>query len=152
MDGTLKTLALVGGAFVALRAAQLYELGDKFDWKVKDVRWVRGSLNANQFALILDLNVINPTSTAVKISDVYGSIYIGQDLLGRFNSGAFRIVPGNNPMSMRFVFNNLETAKNIILAIAARRLPVLDLNIVTRVALFSYTEKMKVNLMDYLKA
>ena len=150
----LKTAAVTALAFVAYRAYKLWELMNSFSYRYTGLYFERPKNVKellNSFGLVLEMAIMNPTSTSIKLSGVNGGIYYKGTLIGTFNIGNINVLPsGDTPIKVRSRIST-EMAARIVSDIAKKEFPVFDIHVNVNL-LFGLTKKIifNVNSKDYL--
>lgn len=146
----LKNGLLWLGAFTAYRLYKLYEVSEAVIYKPVGISFIRGT-NLNDFIVRVKMEILNPEKTIVYLRGIDGKLFI-QDkatglpqTLGYFNSGKTTIRPGLNYMSLDFKIDPTNAGLQIIQALIQKKVPVLYVEMNTKLPFFSTKDTFAVN-------
>lgn len=154
MDKNLKTLGLTALAFVAYRAYQLYELGNKFDWFFYGMKFQRPANwqeALNKYQVVLIFEITNPTKASMSMRGLEGEIKEGTNVIGRFKTGEFTIKAGSTFINVIVDLDSKYVASSLIPSVLTRITPVFDIRL-TSIFPFGikYTQDFIVKVKDYI--
>jgi hypothetical protein len=140
--GVLSIMAVAG----AYRLYKLWKAGNAISYGVKNVKFKRIE---GRFAVVVDFDIFNPTSTVINIKKITGKLNSGNYTLSNFASAAFQVKPGHNIVPITFYLDSLNIVSFISNAITTKRFPVFVVETTTHLALFNFTERFSINTADY---
>lgn len=149
MDKNVKTLLLLGGAFVAYKFYKLYELGTSIIYTFKNVTFVRPVNTNDHFIIRVRVEIMNPTKTTLPMRGVTGKLMWDGNVLSEFNTGQFTINAGISSIYMNFEIN-AESVKSIVELVTKKQFPVFEVEQTNYLPFFKFTEKYSVDTKSAL--
>ena len=137
------TIVAVAGAY---RLYKIWKTGNAIAYSVKGVKFKRLD---GRFAVVVDFDIFNPTSTSIGLKKVTGKLASANFVLSNFTSGAFEIKPGHNIVPIIFYLDSLNVVKFIANAITLKKFPIFNVETTSHLALFNYTDRFAINTADY---
>ena len=144
MDKNVKTLLLLGGAFIAYKFYKLYELGTSIIYTFKNVTFVRPVNTNDHFIIRVRVEIMNPTKTTLPMRGVIGKLMWDGNVLSEFNTGQFTINAGISSIYMNFEVT-AESVKHIVELVTKKQFPVFDVEQTNLLPFFKVTERYKVD-------
>lgn len=139
-----KNVALVIGGmalYVGYRLYKILELADSIVYKPKGISFKRGGKSVNAFAIVVNMELYNPTGTTLNMRGVDGTLSIGGNVISVFTSGPFVIRAGSNNFPITFQIDSLNVVTSLITAITAKKPIRLDVELRKRIPFITQTEK-----------
>lgn len=140
----LGIVALAG----AYRLYQLWKASGRLSYTPVALRLKREKL---QFVIAIDLEIMNPTDTAISIRGIKGNLNWNNYAISSFRTGPAQIRPGVTKMQILFTLNNMSVIQALAKAVSTKKYPVFVVEMTTMMPLFNYPEKFEVNTESYLK-
>jgi hypothetical protein len=138
-------IVAVAGAY---RLYQLWKASGKLSYTPVALRMKRDRTN---FSAHVDIDILNPTNTTIRIRGIKGNLNWNNRAISSFRTGAAEIKPGTTKMTIVFSLNNLGLIQALTQAITDKKWPVLKVDMITMMPLFSYPESFEIKTEDYLK-
>jgi hypothetical protein len=138
------TIVAVAGAY---RLYKIWKTGNAIAYSVKGVKFKRLD---GRFAVVVDFDIFNPTSTSIGLKKVTGKLASGNYVLSNFTSQPFEIKPGHNVVPIVFYLDSLQIVKFIANSITTKQYPVFNVETTSHLALFNYTDRFAINTANYI--
>ena len=140
----LGIVALAG----AYRLYQLWKASGKLSYTPVALRLKRDKLS---YAAHIDLDIMNPTDTTIRIRGIKGNLNWNQYAISSFRSGPAEIKPGVTKMTIVFALNNLQIVSALVKSITDQKWTIFKVEMTTLMPLFSYPESFEINTQTYIK-
>jgi hypothetical protein len=141
----VKNALLWLGAFTAYRLYKLYEVSESVIYKPVGVTFKRGA-TINDFIVRVKVEIMNPQKTVVYLRGIDGRLMLKDNqTIGYFTTGKATITPGISYISMDFSVDAKNIGAPLIQAIIKKQVPVLYVEMNTRLPFFTTTEVFAVN-------
>lgn len=140
----LGIVALAG----AYRLYQLWKASGKLSYTPVALRLKRDKLT---YSAHVDLDIMNPTDTTIRIRGIKGNLNWNQYAISSFRSGPAEIKPGVTKMTIVFALNNLQIVSALVKSVTDKKWPVFKVEMTTLMPLFSYPESFEINTQQYIK-
>lgn len=138
-----KNVALIVGGmalYVGYRLYKIIELADSIVYKPKGISFKRGGKSINSFAIVINMELYNPTGTTLQMRGVDGTLSMGGNVISVFTSGAFVIRSGTNNFPITFQIDSLAIVASLISAISSKKPVRLDVELKKRIPFITQTE------------
>lgn len=140
----LGIVALAG----AYRLYQLWKASGKLSYTPVALRLKRDKLS---YSAHIDLDIMNPTDTTIRIRGIKGNLNWNQYAISSFRTGPAEIKPGVTKMTIVFALNNLQIVSALVKSITDMKWPIFKVEMTTLMPLFSYPESFEINTEKYIK-
>ena len=118
-------LALAG--YSGYKLIQLNRLATKLVYKVKGASAI-ATLKPLYAALVLKVDITNPTGGKVKVTNTFGTISIGGNVVGNFSTGPYEITKqGTTSIEIKTVLKGLASAQAIYAGLTTNKWPVVTI-------------------------
>lgn len=101
------------------------------------------------FSVVVKWNILNPTSTNVKIKSIVGKLFINNNWVSDFKGPELEVKPGLSKYETSFAIDNLGAVTAIFSAIAAKKYPVFNVEMATDLGLFAVKNKFDIDSAEY---
>ena len=127
MNKTVKLALLAGAGYAGYKLFQLNRLATKLVYKVKGASAI-ATLKPLYAALVLKVDIVNPTSGRVKVSNTFGTISIGGNVVGNFSTGPYEVTKqGTTSIEIKTVLKGLAAAQSIYAGLTTNKWPVITI-------------------------
>lgn len=140
----LGIVALAG----AYRLYQLWKASGKLSYTPVALRLKRDKLS---YSAHIDLDIMNPTDTTIRIRGIKGNLNWNQYAISSFRTGPAEIKPGVTKMTIVFALNNLQIVSALVKSVTDKKWPIFKVEMTTLMPLFSYPESFEINTQQYIK-
>lgn len=140
----LGIVALAG----AYRLYQLWKASGKLSYTPVALRLKRDKLS---YSAHIDLDIMNPTDTTIRIRGIKGNLNWNQYAISSFRTGPAEIKPGVTKMTIVFALNNLQIVSALVKSVTDKKWPIFKVEMTTLMPLFSYPESFEINTEKYIK-
>lgn len=140
----LGIVALAG----AYRLYQLWKASGKLSYTPVALRLKRDKLS---YSAHIDLDIMNPTDTTIRIRGIKGNLNWNQYAISSFRTGPAEIKPGVTKMTIVFALNNLQIVSALVKSVTDKKWPIFKVDMTTLMPLFSYPESFEINTQTYIK-
>lgn len=136
-------LLILGGVglYVGYKLFKILELADSVVYKPKGISFKRGGKSVNSFAIIVNMELYNPTGTTLEMRGVDGTLSIAGAVISVFSSGPFVIRAGTNNFPMTFQIDSLAVVTSLVTAITSKKDIRLDVELKKRIPFITKIEK-----------
>ena len=118
-------LALAG--YSGYKLIQLNRLATKLVYRVKGASAI-ATLKPLYAALVLKVDITNPTGGKVKVTNTFGTISIGGNVVGNFSTGPYEITKqGTTSIEIKTVLKGLASAQAIYAGLTTNKWPVVTI-------------------------
>lgn len=118
-------LALAG--YSGYKLIQLNRLATKLVYRVKGASAI-ATLKPLYAALVLKVDITNPTGGKVKVTNTFGTISIGGNVVGNFSTGPYEITKqGTTSIEIKTVLKGLTSAQAIYAGLTTNKWPVVTI-------------------------
>jgi len=118
-------LALAG--YSGYKLIQLNRLATKLVYRVKGASAI-ATLRPLYAALVLKVDITNPTGGKVKVTNTFGTISIGGNVVGNFSTGPYEITKqGTTSIDIKTVLKGLASAQAIYAGLTTNKWPVVTI-------------------------
>lgn len=139
MNRNLKLALFVGIGYGAYKLYQLYKLSESVVYKPLGIKFFRGA-GVNDFAVIVNMQIFNPTNGELKMRDVGGTLAIDGNVISTFSSGDFLIKKGLTDFPLTFKISSFS-AITAIATSALKKKPIrLDVTLNKNIGLVTSRE------------
>jgi LEA14-like dessication related protein len=138
-----KNVALIIGGmalYVGYKLYKIMELADSIVYKPKGISFKRGGKGVNSFAIVVNMELYNPTGTTLQMRGVDGTLSIGGQVVSVFSSGAFVIRAGTNNFPITFQIDSLAIVATLVSAITSKKPIRLDVELKKKIPFITQTE------------
>ena len=139
------------GVYIAYRLYKIMELADSVVYKPKGISFKRGGKSVNSFAVVINMELYNPSGTTLEMRGVDGTLSIGGAVVSVFSSGPFVIRAGTNNFPITFQIDSLAVVTTLISTIATKKPIRLDVELRKRIPFITQTEKFSFGTGDLPK-
>jgi len=127
MNNALKLALVAGAGYAGFKLVQLNRLATKLVYKVKGASAI-ATLKPLYAALVLKVDIVNPTSGRVKVANTFGTISIGGNVVGNFSTGPYEIAKqGTTAIEIKTVLKGLASAQAIYAGLTTNKWPVITI-------------------------
>jgi len=127
MDKTVKLALAAGLGYAGFKLYQLNRLAAKLVYKVTGVSAI-ATLKPLYAAIIVKVNITNPTSGKVNVKNTFGTVSIGGATVGNFSTGPYSIPKnGSTNINLKVVLKGLASAQAIYAGLTTNRWPVITI-------------------------
>jgi hypothetical protein len=149
MDKTLKLALAAGVGYAGFKLYQLNRLASKIVYRVTGVSAI-ATLKPLYAAIVVKVNITNPTGGRVKVSNTFGTISIGGATVGNFSTGAYEIPKnGSVNINLKVVLKGLASAQAIYAGLTTNRWPVVTIKQTDLIA--GFYPKVSTTVVDLAK-
>lgn len=146
LSTTAKTVLGILSLAAAYRVYQLWKASGQLSYSPVGFKLRRDKL---KFVIVVDLQIMNPTSTTINIRGIKGNLNWNNYAVSSFQAPPLAIKPGTSQMTINFALNNLETISALAKSVSDKKWPILKVDMVTMMPLFSYPESFDINTGAY---
>jgi len=141
-----KIAIVVIGLGIVYRLYNLYNLSNIVSYSVAGVSFGRSGL---KFSVTVKWNILNPTSTNVKLKSIVGKLFINNNWVSDFKGPELDVKPGLVSYNTTFNIDNLGAVTALISAISAKKYPVFNVEMATDLGLFAVKNKFNIDTAEY---
>jgi hypothetical protein len=148
LSTSAKAVLGIVAAAGAYRLYQLWKASSQITYTPSGLKFKR---DKKQFFIIVEMNIMNPTSTSIRLRGIKGNISWNNYVISGFTSGPTEIKEGVTKLQITFELNNINIVQAIAQAAINKKWPIFNIEMKTMLPLFSYTEKFDINTATYIK-
>jgi len=127
MNNGLKLALVAGAGYAGYKLIQLNRLATKLVYKVKGASAI-ATLRPLYAALVLKVDIVNPTSGRVKVANTFGTISIGGNVVGNFATGPYEVAKqGTTSINLKITLKGLAAAQSIYAGLTTNKWPVVTI-------------------------
>jgi hypothetical protein len=127
MNNGVKLALVAGAGYAGYKLFQLNRLATKLQYRIKGASAI-ATLKPLYAALVLKVDIANPTSGRVKVANTFGTISIGGNVVGDFTTGPYTIEKqGTTNINLKIVLKGLASAQSIYAGLTTNKWPVVTI-------------------------
>ena len=153
MKPIIKNTLIGIASFVAFRFYKMYELGASIIIKPLDYRFGRvdwANLNKGGVPLYVQLEILNPSNTSLKMRGIDGVLKFNDKIISTFISKPFTISAGRSTFNLDFKLNGITAINEFIAIVKENRNDKVEIDMSLKIPYFTLKRNYKLSITKSL--